>query len=112
MVAYLKAKSNKFHVASSKVECHINKYFHEMKVGDVDRSSPFEFEIVHGSKTMHQVWSISNKDLALYQYCQFDFGDQNHNFDLVALENAMKELYGPFTNIVNLILETKTTILI
>jgi hypothetical protein len=64
MVVYLKVKSNKYHAASSKVERHINKYFHEMKVGDVDRSSPFEFEIVLGSKNMHQVWCISNKDLA------------------------------------------------
>jgi len=62
MVAYLKAKSNKYHVASSKVKWHINKYFHEMKVEDVDKSSPFEFEIVHGSKSMHHIWSISNKD--------------------------------------------------
>jgi hypothetical protein len=53
MVAYLKAKSNKYHVASSKVGQHINKYFHEMKVGDMDKSSPFEYEIMHGSKNMH-----------------------------------------------------------
>jgi hypothetical protein len=25
---------------------------------------------------------------------EFDFGDQEHNFDLVALEDAMKELYA------------------
>ncbi len=84
MVAYLKAKSNKYHVASSKVGQHINKYFHEMKVGDVDTSSPFEYEIVHGSKNMHQVWFISNKDLTLCQYCQLScmcVGCIDHNLD-------------------------------
>jgi len=62
MVAYLKVESNKYHATSSKVRQHISKYFHEMKVGDVDRSSPFEYEMMHGSKSMHRVWSISNKD--------------------------------------------------
>ncbi len=56
MVAYLKIESKEYHATSSKVGQHINKYFHEMKVGDVDRSSPFEYEIVHGSKSMHWVW--------------------------------------------------------
>jgi hypothetical protein len=55
MVAYLKIESNKYHVASSKVKRHINKYFHEVKVGDVDRSDPFESETMHGSRSMHQV---------------------------------------------------------
>jgi hypothetical protein len=70
MVAYLKVESNKYHDASSKVRRHINKYFHEVKVGDVDRSNPFESETMHGSRSMHQVYSISNKDPTLCQYCQ------------------------------------------
>jgi hypothetical protein len=55
-----------------------------MKVGDVDRSNPFESEIMHGSKSMHQVWSISNKDPTLCQYCQLSYmcvGCIDHNLD-------------------------------
>jgi len=55
-----------------------------LKVGDGDRSNPFEYEIMHGSKSMHQVWSISNKDLTLCQYCQLSYmcvGSINHNLD-------------------------------
>jgi hypothetical protein len=36
VVAILEAKSNKYHVAHPKTMNHINKYFHLIKVGDVD----------------------------------------------------------------------------
>jgi hypothetical protein len=58
VVAYLQVESNKYHVASSNVKKHTNKFFHEVKVGDVNRSRPCECETMHGSRSMHQVWSI------------------------------------------------------
>lgn len=36
IVAFLKAESNKYHVAHPRARCHVNKYFHLVKVGDVD----------------------------------------------------------------------------
>jgi DNA-binding protein len=62
VVAYLKAESNKYHDASSKVRKHTNKFFHRIKAGNVNRSKPFECETIHGSQSMHQVKSISNRD--------------------------------------------------
>jgi len=44
MVAYLKIESNKYHAASSKVRWYINKYFREVKVRDVDKSSPLNMK--------------------------------------------------------------------
>jgi len=33
-------------------------FFHEIKVGNVNRSKPFQCEIEHGSWSMHQIRSI------------------------------------------------------
>lgn len=94
VVAYIKVESNNYHVFS-KVRHHINEYFHEVKVGDVDRSKPFECEIVHGSQSVHQVRSIFNKNPTLCQRCQLSclcVGciDHNHDYPCVHHEHVAK----------------------
>jgi hypothetical protein len=54
-VAFLKVESNKYHVTHLRAKQHMNKYFHEVKVSDVNRSRPFDCEIVKGSRKLHQV---------------------------------------------------------
>jgi hypothetical protein len=41
-----------------------------VRVGNIDRSKSFECETVKGSRTKHQVWSLSPKDPTLCQYRQ------------------------------------------
>jgi len=54
-VAFLKVESNKYHVTHFKANQHMNKYFHEVKVSDVNRSRPFDCELGKGSQKLHQV---------------------------------------------------------
>jgi hypothetical protein len=54
-VAFLKVESNNYHVTHLRAKQHMNKYFREVKVSDVDRSRPFDYEIVKGSQKLHQV---------------------------------------------------------
>lgn len=55
VVAHLQAEVNKFHVATPSTRKHINKYFHLVKMGDVDRLKPFNCQTIHKSWRMHQV---------------------------------------------------------
>jgi hypothetical protein len=55
VVAFLKFEANKYHVAHLNVRQHINKFFHEVKVGDINRNKSFECETAKGSKAKHQV---------------------------------------------------------
>jgi hypothetical protein len=55
VVAFLKSKANKYHVAHLNVGQHINKFFHEVKVGNIDRNKSFECETMKGSRVKHQV---------------------------------------------------------
>ncbi len=67
-MAFLKAKSNKYHIMHLRARCHVNKYFHLVKVGDVDRSKNFECETMKGILKLHQVRFVSHKDPTI---CQF-----------------------------------------
>lgn len=63
-MAFLKAKSNKYHVA------HLGARRHEVKIGNVNRSRPFDCEIMKGSRKLHHVQSVSNKNPTLGQFQQ------------------------------------------
>jgi hypothetical protein len=54
VVAYLKFEANKYHVAHLNALRHINNFFHEVKVGDIDRRT-YECETVKGSMAKHQL---------------------------------------------------------
>ncbi len=69
-MAFLKSKTNKYHATHPNVQQHINKFFHEVKVGDIDRSKNFECETMKDNMAKCQVWSLSPKDPTLYQYRQ------------------------------------------
>jgi hypothetical protein len=58
IVVHLQAKANKFHATVPSSRKHINKYFHLVKVGHMDKSKPYNCQIVHKSHKMHQVQSI------------------------------------------------------
>jgi hypothetical protein len=45
IVVQLQAKVNKFHAITPSSRRHINKYFHLVKVGDVDMSKPYDFKL-------------------------------------------------------------------
>lgn len=64
-VQFLKSKCNKYHVAYPSTRKHVNKFFWEVKVGDVDKSKGWECGTLNGSQKMHQVKSISHKDPTL-----------------------------------------------
>jgi hypothetical protein len=70
VVAYLKFEANKFHVSHPHVRQHINKFFHEVKVEDINRSRTYECETMKCNKIKNQVQSLSIKDPTLYQYRQ------------------------------------------
>jgi hypothetical protein len=70
IAAHLQAKANKFHAIAPLSIRHINKYFHLVKVGDVDMSKPYDYQTMHKSHGMHQVRSISCKDPTLCQFRQ------------------------------------------
>ncbi len=72
-MAFLKFKANKYHVAHPNVRQHINKFFHELRVGDIDKSKNFECEIVKGSRAKHQIHFLSPKDPTLCQYHQLSY---------------------------------------
>jgi hypothetical protein len=65
IVVHLQAKTNQFHATTPSSRRHINKDFHLVKLGDVDRSKPYDCQIMHKSCRMHQVLSISCKDPTL-----------------------------------------------
>jgi hypothetical protein len=54
-MAFLKFETNKYHVAHPNAQQHINKFFHEVKVADIDRSKSFECETMKGNKAKHQI---------------------------------------------------------
>jgi hypothetical protein len=54
-VAFLKFEANKYHAAHPSAQQHINKFFHEVKVGDINRNKSFECEIMKSNKAKHQV---------------------------------------------------------
>jgi hypothetical protein len=66
----LKAKTNKFHDAFSSARQHIQKHFWKIEIGAIDRSRLYNYSIVAGSRGMHQVRSLTNKDPTLIQYRQ------------------------------------------
>jgi hypothetical protein len=69
VVAYLKFEANKFHVAHPHIQQRINKFFYEMRMGNIDRSRNYECEIIKGSIFKHQVQSLSVKNPTFCQYC-------------------------------------------
>jgi len=63
----LKLEANKHHATHANARRQINKFFWNVKVGDVDRSKPFNCETIYGSHNMHQICSVSHKDPTLLQ---------------------------------------------
>ncbi len=53
VVAFLKFEVNKYHVAHPNAQQHINKFFYEVKIGDIDRNKSFEYETMKGSRAKH-----------------------------------------------------------
>ncbi len=53
VVTFLQLESNKFHAAHPNVNRIVNKIFWEVNVGDVDRSSPFHWSTIIGSRKTH-----------------------------------------------------------
>ncbi len=59
----MEIESNKYHVAHLKTKHHINKYFHLVKVGDVDWFKTFECETMKESQKLHQIIQfVSNRN--------------------------------------------------
>jgi hypothetical protein len=73
VVAVLRSKANKYHVVYPNVRHHINEFFHEVKVGDIHRTRPWDCSTVKGSCSKHQVQSLSSKDPTLCQYHQLSY---------------------------------------
>jgi len=71
VVAFLKSKAKVYHVAHPNARQHINKFFHEVDVGNIDRNKKFECETMKGSKAKHQVRSLSPKDPTICQFVNF-----------------------------------------
>jgi hypothetical protein len=46
VATYLKSEANKIHAAHPHAWQHINKFFYEMKVGDIDKNKTYECETV------------------------------------------------------------------
>jgi hypothetical protein len=63
----LTTKNNKYHVAHPTTHKNINKLFWDVKVGEVDKSKPFNYETIRGNYNMHQIQSIPNNDPTLLQ---------------------------------------------
>jgi hypothetical protein len=49
VVAHLQVEANTFHAATPSAQKHINKYFHLMKMGNVDRLKPYDCQIIRKS---------------------------------------------------------------
>jgi len=67
IVKFLTTKNNNYHVAHSTTHKNINKLFWDVKVGEVDKSKPINYETICGNYNMHQIQSIPNKDPTLLQ---------------------------------------------
>jgi hypothetical protein len=65
VLAFLKFEANKYHVMYPNVRQQVHKFFHEVKVGDVNRLRPWDCSTVKGSRSKHQVCSLSSKDPTL-----------------------------------------------
>jgi hypothetical protein len=55
VVSYLRVKSNKYHASHPCVRRVVNKYFWEVKEGDIDRTKVHDCATVKGSHKAHQV---------------------------------------------------------
>jgi hypothetical protein len=67
VVAFLIFEANKYHATYPNVRQHINKFFHEVKVGDIDKTRPWDCFTMKGNHSKHQVRSLSARDPTLYQ---------------------------------------------
>jgi hypothetical protein len=66
----MKSKANKYHATYPNVRQHINKFFREVMLGDVDRTRPWDCSTMKGIYSKHQMPSLSFKDPTLCQYRQ------------------------------------------
>lgn len=55
MVTYVRLEASKYHVVHPKAKQHINKFYHEIKVGNIDRSRHLDCLIVKENHSKHQV---------------------------------------------------------
>lgn len=67
IVNFLKREANKKYVTHPKVRRSINKHFWQVQINSVDRSHMLNYETFLGTKSLHQVWSVSHKDPTLFQ---------------------------------------------
>jgi hypothetical protein len=67
---FSKENCNKFHASYARVKAHVNIFFHEVKVGDVDQSWEFGCGTIKDSHGMHQIQYLPAKVLTFYNYCQ------------------------------------------
>jgi hypothetical protein len=67
MVTFLRVESNEHHDTYLGVK-HINKYFHQVKINNVNSFKPFDCEIMKGSQKLHYVLSISNINLPFINF--------------------------------------------
>jgi hypothetical protein len=70
VIAFLKFKAIKYPIVYPNVRQQINKFFHEITLGDVDRTRPWACSTMKGNYSKHQVHSFSSKDPTLCQYRQ------------------------------------------
>jgi hypothetical protein len=70
VVTYLRLETNKYHVAHPKAKQHISKFFHYIKVENIDKSRHLDCLIVKESCSKHQVCYLSSNNPSLYQYHQ------------------------------------------
>jgi predicted acetyltransferase len=64
-ITFLKFEANKYHVAYPNVRHRINKLFHEVKVGDIYRTRPWDYSTMKSSRSKHQVRSLLTRDPTL-----------------------------------------------
>jgi hypothetical protein len=70
VTAFLKAETNKFHARNPSTRQHIRKHFWDIEVGAIDRTRLFSCATVAGSRGIHQVCSLTNKDPTIIQFRQ------------------------------------------
>jgi hypothetical protein len=68
MVSFLREESNKQHHGPPSSRMFTNKFFWEIKEGDISRVQDLQCETVPGSRQQHQVRSVSCKDPTLIQF--------------------------------------------
>lgn len=67
IIKFLKKEVNKEYVTHPGVKMHINKYFWEVQIGDLDQSWTMNYDTLLGTKSLHQVKLVSHRNPTLFQ---------------------------------------------